>query len=114
MGYGFAMVMDAGANLPVEICDLGNMTYNVGPMFSLALTGSAGGPGIGSLSGKTGAELIPVLEKAVAHISNPNNVDAYAALTPPNKWGSHGGARKKLEEILDGCRSYPKAVFEVS
>lgn len=109
MSYDCSMVVDDGDEYPSEVCDIGNYTSNVSMMWYLAL----GGIGLDALHGKTGLELIPVLEKAVSHILHPANKAIYQQHVPSNGWGSHEGAAKYLESILAACRKYPKAMLDV-
>lgn len=110
MSYWCYMQIDTGGEHPATVCKIGNMTSNVSPMWTTAL----GGRRLSELGGDTGALLIPVLERALAHINAPENREAYAAMNPKNGWGSHGGAAEYLAKILTACREHPKAVFHAS
>lgn len=90
--------------------EIGNMTSNVSGMWTKAL----GGVRLRDLDGKTGADLIPLLEAAASHIRHPDNRAAYVAMEPGNGWGSHDGAADCLEKILRACRQNPRATFQVS
>jgi hypothetical protein len=109
MGYDCDMRIDTGGKSLACVEDIGGMTYNVTPMFRLAI----GGDGLYELEGKTGAEIVARLETAVAHIRAPENRAAYEALNPPNRWGSHEGATEYLAKILAACRAHPKAIFYI-
>ncbi|WP_312356663.1 hypothetical protein [Agrobacterium sp.] len=87
----------------------GNYTYNCSPMFVRAI----GQDGINSLHGQKAKFLVDQLERAVAHISDPDNEPFYKELEPENGWGSHEGATEYLKEILEACRNNPEGVFHV-
>lgn len=110
MSYDFDMVIDTGGEYPATVEDVGSCTYNVAGMFCLALDNEQG---IRALDGKTGRELIPILERAVSHIRHPDNAAAYREMNPANGWGSHEGAAETLERILAACRKHPKAKLSV-
>jgi hypothetical protein len=110
VSYDCYMKIDAGGNEPATVCDIGNYTSNVSPMWMRAL----GGARLSDLDGRSGRDLIPIFEAAVSHIRNPDNVAAYRAMEPANGWGSHDGAARYLEKILEACRKHPKALLRVS
>lgn len=123
MSYDTSMVIDTGGPEPAEVAEIGNMTSNVCGMWWLAIEGRPwtdadwgtwDTTGLAGCHGKTGAELIPVLEQAVSHIKHPDHAATYRAMTPENGWGSHFRAAEYLERILAACREHPKATLWIS
>lgn len=103
------MEIDTGGPEAATVEDIGNMTSNVSPMWTKAL-----GCPLRDLQGKSGTELIPVIESAVSHIRHPDNAVEYRKLNPANGWGSHDSAARFLESILKACRNHPKALLRLS
>jgi hypothetical protein len=121
MSYDTYMVIDTGGEYPATVKEIGNMTSNVSPMWSLALQAAGCKPEqeghrflLSKLEGWSGADAIPVLEKAVAHIYDAANYETYAALNPENGWGDVDSARRYLRNILEACREHPKAKLHFS
>ena len=112
--------------------DLPGPTYNLTPIFDLALTGE-GLPspnvteasvvlfgaktdrprGLRLLSGKRGRATIEWLEKAVGHLEDPAKREAFVALEPPNKWGTLPDALSVMERLLQAARDFPDHTWEV-
>jgi hypothetical protein len=109
MSYDVYFEIDAGGPEPIGIGESLNYTYNCGPMFRRAL----GGDGINGLAGKNCGEVLPLLQAAVRHISDPDNAAEYRAMDPPNKWGDHAGAAQFLSDILKSCAEHPKATIRI-
>lgn len=109
MSYDIYLQMDTGGPEPVDVCDVGNYTSNVSPMWSLAL-----GHSLADLHGRLCADCIAPLEAAVAHMRDLANRTIYAAMNPPNGWGEHGSATEYLAKLLEACRRHPKATVYVS
>lgn len=104
MSYDAWMQIDTGGSEPARVCDIGNMTSNVSPMWTKAL-----GFPLRDLQDKTGAECVPHLARALGHIRAPENRADYEAMNPPNGWGNHGHAIAFLQQIADACERHPKA-----
>lgn len=107
-------------------------TYNLTPIFDLALTG---GPlpnpelsegdvvvmrkpttrprGLRLLSSKTGAEALPMLNEACKRIADPAMAEAFNNLAPANGWGDLDGAKKVLRSYRVLCEECPANVWEV-
>ena len=109
MSYDTSMTIDTGGSELATVHEIGNCTSNVSGMWMLAI-----GEPLRDLDGRTGAELIPLLERAVSHIQHPDNAAVYRGMEPPNGWGSHEGAALYLECILGACRAHPLARLEIS
>lgn len=107
-------------------------TYNLTPIFDLALTGeplpnsdvseghvvllgaSTDRPrGLRLLSGRTAAETLPDLEKAVQRLHDAAMTHAFCQLEPTNRWGTLEDAQDAMQTLLDRARSYPTFVWAV-
>jgi hypothetical protein len=108
----------------------GHPTYNLTPIFDLALTGEplpnpdvaeAGivllgaktdrPRGLRVLSGRTAGDTVPMLKRALLRIAE--NPAMFRALQPGNGWGDLPGAVKVLEEMHEAARDYPELVWEI-
>lgn len=65
------------------------------------------------LHGWTGAELVPVLEAAIAAADDPGRRAEFVALEPSNGWGSLVHVREAFALLLACCREHPTAACEV-
>src|SRR5271166_4063749 len=93
--------------------DLPDPTYNLTPIFDLALTGeeypnpdvtearvvllgakTERPRGLRVLSGKTGRETVDTLSEACRRLLDPALHDKFRLLEPPNKWGTLESARE--------------------
>lgn len=85
-----------------------NITHNLVPMWKLAGCYDA-------LYKRDGATAWTIVEplKAAIHAMN-QNPEKFWKLEPANKWGSYGGARNFLSEVLAACEQYPLAKIRVS
>jgi hypothetical protein len=107
-------------------------TYNLTPIFDLALTGEplpnadvsefsvvllrkeTDRPrGLRLLSGKKALETTEWLRKAVGHLNDPRREPEFRALEPENKWGDLEGAREVMTTLLSLAERYPTYVWEV-
>lgn len=105
--------------------DLPDPTYNLGPIFTLALTGRYDKSdyddatakdvpySLHVLNGRTGKDTIELLTKAVERLEDPKMHDAFAVLLPPNGWGTHGDATQCMVAYLMAARSFPDHVWEI-
>ncbi len=88
--------------------EVGNMTYNVGPLYYEALPGSKG---LNGLDGRIAGEAVPDLNTALAAmIADP---DKYEPLVRGTNWGSYEGAIKYLLTLRQKCREYPAYTISV-
>lgn len=78
-----------------------NVTYNYAPIFYLEKC--LGDEGIRTIYGKTGAESIPVLQKAISSLSNDVNPDYWHC--------SEGNAKKALCSLLSFAQMRPDGVW---
>lgn len=109
MSYDIDLRIDTGGEWPAVVHDVGNMTSNLSPMWMRAL-----GRPLSSLDGMLCSAAEKLLAPAVAHLSDPANAKVYESMNPPNGWGDHEAAVRYLSDLLDGCRTHPKATIRVS
>lgn len=112
--------------------DLPDPTYNLTPIFDLALTneplpnpevGEAGvvllrqatdrPRGLRVLSGRKAGETFKQLSAAVCAVSDPARTAEFRALEPDNGWGDLKGAREVLTRLRDAAEQYPHRVWEI-
>lgn len=108
MSYDAAIVIETGKGL-ATVEEIGNMTYNVGPMFNKAL-----GAYLGDFNNKTASDLIPIFEAGLKDITDASKIEEYEAMNPSNGWGSHAGAISYLANILEALKRHPAATLEIS
>lgn len=110
MSYDFSMEAPLGPDgSMVSVGDFDmNYTYNVSPMFRLAL----GGNGVNDLHGCVGSEAIPRLRAAIADMEDRPSV--YRAMNPDNGWGDYEGALGVLKRLCDWCVAAPMAHIRIS
>lgn len=109
-----------------------NPTYNLTPIFDLALTlEPLPNPDVGEiavvllgadtdrprglrlLSGKTGEESIEPLRQALARLNDPAMRDRFVSLEPPNKWGTLKDAVWVVSEMIRQAVDYPENVWKI-
>ncbi len=107
--------------------DLPGPTYNLTPIFDLALTGeplpnpnvseghvvllraATDRPrGLRVLSGRLAEDTVTRLESALAALNDPARDGEFRALEPENGWGTLRDARSVIDRMLDAAREYPK------
>lgn len=112
--------------------DLPNPTYNLTPIFDLALTGedlpnAATGEvavvllgaatdrprGLRLLNGKTGTESMAMLNAALDRMADERLRDQFLELQPKNGWGDFDGARRTMNELRHAANEYPLNVWRV-
>lgn len=98
-----------------------NYTYNLSRLF-LDHVGGGDARGLWALSGRTGAEAVPILADAFDRlevtrrrnwreaVGEPGMCELY---DPPNGWGSTLGAVVFLGQLLAACAQNPDDVVEV-
>ena len=106
MSYDIRLEIDTGGAGPACLTETLSPTYNLGPMFSLAL-----GCGLRELSGKTAAECLPILRAGVAFMEDKPS--ECKALNPANGWGSYEGALQTLRTMVSQCSQHPKATLVI-
>lgn len=108
MSYDIDLVIDTGAEEPATVCEVGNMTSNVSPMWGKAL-----GHNLSDLDGRVAGGCVAALARAVSHMQDPANKAAYEAMNPLNGWGDRVGATRYLEDLLRACQKHPKATISI-
>lgn len=115
-----------------EVPDLPDPTYNLTPIFHLALTGEplpnpdvselavvALGArtdhlrGLRVLSGLKAGDTITTIEAAIDRLNDPAWHDRFVALEPENKWGDLPGARMVMGWLLQAAKGHPSLVWEI-
>lgn len=109
-----------------------NPTYNLTPIFDLALTGepmpnpdvSEAGVvlfgqqtdrprGLRVLSGRKAADTMTALENGLRRLRDPDWAARFRALEPENRWGTHADAIKVFEYLIKDAKEYPEHVWEI-
>lgn len=125
MSYDTSIVIDTGGEYLAEICDIGNMTSNIGGMYYAALPGPYPGGGryngtgesrpsggLPGLSGLPCADAIPILREGIAYMNA--NANEMRTMEPENGWGSYEGALSYLCKILAACEQHPRGILAVN
>jgi hypothetical protein len=125
MSWWIGTEIDAGGTEAAQLSDR-NVTYNVAPMFQLALAipkpGIHGGgycrcrypdgdgsheTGLRALHQAPCSEAAGVISAALGRMrADPQ---AYRAMNPANGWGSYESAMADLEWLLERCAEHPGA-----
>lgn len=108
MSYDISMVIDTGGPEHACVCDVGNMTSNVSPMWTKAL-----GFPLADMHGWSGSKAIPHLEQALKNIKDPQTRHEYVAMNPENGWGSVGSAEDYLSALLVACGKHSNATIYI-
>lgn len=85
-----------------------NCTFNVSPMFRLAL----GKDGIKQLNELSRENCIILLQDGIKDMKE--NPEIYKKLNPENGWGSYEGALETLENILNALLKSSNAYVSIS
>lgn len=112
--------------------DCPDPTYNLTPIFDLALTneplpnqevGEVGvvlfghktdrPRGLRLLSGRKGRDTVSQLATALANLRDPLKRASFVALEPENKWGDLPGAASVIEQLLSLATEFPDNTWEV-
>jgi hypothetical protein len=108
----------------VDSPEVGNITYNVDPMFALALSGdgSTAGcwtgadvvfhlntPAMKRFLGRRAGDCIEPLRAACAHMAS--HPSTYAKLNPDNGWGDSDSALLYLVHFLRACEGSPDSII---
>lgn len=107
MSFDVYLEIDTGGEYPATVAEVGNITYNVNPMFREAL-----GCGLRETNGRNAEELLPELRRAIADMRD--RPDVYSAMNPPNGWGNSGITLGFLEGFAAACARHPKATVSVT
>lgn len=112
--------------------ELPNPTYNLTPIFDLALTGeplpsaevsevgvvlfreeTSRPRGLRLLAKTTGADSIPMIAAAIQRLNDPEWRPRFLELEPTNRWGDLPGAIRVMEELLRAAEEYPTNEWDV-
>ena len=115
-----------------ESPELPNPTYNLTPIFDLALTGeplpnssvSEAGVvllgektdrprGLRILSGRKAADTTVAIRKALGHLGDPSKRAEFMALEPSNGWGTMDDAEYVFRKLLTAAEEYPEGVWDI-
>lgn len=107
MSYDGWLYIDTGGPEPAIVAELGNYTSNVAPMWGLALEKAGENIRLSDTEGRTAADVLPLLRRAVAHMEDFPEV--YTPMNPSNGWGDYEGALNYLRGVVEQCVKHPKA-----
>ena len=107
VSYDVSLTIDTGGADLLHIGDL-NVTYNLAPMFAVAL----GKKGLRGLHDKSAMKCIKILRNGIAHMED--NPAEYRQLNPSSGWGNEDFALDFMRSALRLCLDNPKARFHVS
>ncbi len=69
--------------------------------------------GLRLLSGKTGAETLEWIERAIRCLEDPKKRKTFLALQPSNGWGDLPGAIEVMRDLAEAAKDYPLSVWEI-
>ena len=107
MSWDIELVIDTGGDSPACVDVVGNMTWNVSPMYYDAL----GDDGLRQLDGMLSRDAITILKHAIKKMED--NPDHYRAMNPKNRWGNYEGALEFLRKLLNSCIKHPKTTIRI-
>lgn len=87
--------------------DVGNLTYNLQPMFTEAF----GTYWKDELNGNNGSACTPLIEEAIKKMET--DPDTHRALEPENKWGTYESGLEFLKQMLEDCKTYPNMYVSI-
>lgn len=109
MSWNVYLVIDTGGDSPAIVEDIGDMTWNVAPMYYDIFQPLPGG--IRSLDGMVSIDAIPILKTAIENMKN--DPKKYKEMNPTNGWGNYEDALHYLNEILNRCCEHPKTTIKI-
>lgn len=102
------MSYDVGITYTGEVFDdLGNYTYNCGPMFA-----HKAGKSLSDFHGATCKELSDALFLVLRDMKD--HPQTYDAMNPENGWGDFESWKEYLENIYKACLEHPEGTVDVS
>jgi hypothetical protein len=102
--------------------DLPDPTYNLTPIFDLALTDEpmpekltdySRETGLRILSGRIAQETLPQINKALERLTDPSMREKFVALEPENKWGTLDDAIAVMMQLRHAATEHPDFVWEI-
>lgn len=95
---------------PVAVCEVGNITYNLSPMFVECL--NTEGEGLRGLHGRVAANALPIVIGGLhSMLMDP---DKYKAMNPSNGWGDYHVALQFLFNMAKVLGEYPGTTIHIS
>lgn len=91
-----------------SVCLFSSVTWNLTPIFNAAF-----GHGLKGFKGLTGAQALPILERGLAVLIDPDRRKELLALEPSNKWGTLAGAVRITREFIDACCEHLEHAIDV-
>ena len=107
MSYDIRLVINTGGKYLAAVTECKSPTYNLEPMFALALGGNIREV----LHGIKAADAVPLLEKATKAMKR--TPAKFKKLNPENGWGTYEGAVNSLCWLLEVCKEHPLATVEI-
>ncbi len=96
---------------------LPNPTYNLAPIFNLAIQREIPDSdlprGLRRLDGRKAIDTIDLLREAYWRMNDPKLHSAFIALEPPNGWGDLPGAIRVISKLIDAAEKYPNRTWEI-
>jgi len=105
MSYDISLEINTGIK-EAEVVNIGNMTYNVAPMYKQAL-----GYSLMDLNDRLAGEVVNELRLGIEDMRN--NPEKYEKLNPANGWGNYEGALKYLSKLYSACCEHPSCIIKV-
>jgi len=109
MSWDIDLAIDTtGGNELTHVVDVGNMTWNVSPMYYEAF----GENGIKGLNGMLADEAILKVHDAIKYMEA--EPDKFKAMNQPNGWGDYEGALAFLKKLLELICEHPKTTIRIT
>lgn len=102
MSWDVYIGIDTGLK-DAKIIDVRNVTYNNGRIFVRL------GVHPEDMKGKTCAEIVPMIKKALKDSYDENIEKELQELSPENNWGGIADSRDFLNKLLAACEEHPLA-----
>lgn len=108
MSYDVSLEIETGAGNWAEVAEVGNITYNVSPMFRKALAPD----GLRGLDGHRAGECLRDLDAGVIHMTT--YPAEYRELNPPNGWGNYEDTLRFLRRLRDLVKAHPATTIRIN
>ncbi len=103
MSWDVSLKINTGIEL-AQVCEIGDVTYNNGDIFDLAL-----GMSFSALDTMKAEDALPLLRAAIERMETPALRNEFLALEPSNGWGSFDDALDFLRRLQVECAKHPLA-----
>lgn len=107
MSYDIDLKINTGIDYYC-VCDVGNYTSNVHRIWEFGL-----GHPLSELKETIAQDAIPLLEIAIARLTDPANFLHLKTMEPKNGWGNLEGATDYLKKLLQGCKQHPATTIKI-